>query len=157
MTDHLKFSQAFIGALNAISAAGWIAAALLYGIFLQHLRPKALLNLAILTGVLATLSYVLMSEALTAAFAHFCYGAASMMTMVATLGIAADHCPKRVEGFAFAGMMAITNISGAAADNVGSFLYEHIFHNEIYPLILVAAAFTALNFVLVPLLKLDRQ
>lgn len=157
MTEHLKFSQAYIGALNAISAAGWIAAALAYAKFLQHLSAKALLNLAILVGVLATLSYLLMSEPVTAAFAHFCYGGASMMTMVATLGIAADHCPKRVEGFAFAGMMAITNIATAAADNVGSFLYEHVFDGAIYPLILVAAAFTALNFVLVPLLRLGRE
>jgi MFS family permease len=157
MTDHLKFSQAYIGALNAISAAGWIAAAALYTAFLQNLGAKRLLNLAILVGVVATLSYLLMSGAITAALAHFCYGGASMMTLVATLGLAADHCPKRVEGFAFAGMMAVTNIAGAAADNVGSFLYEHVFAGAISPLILVAAAFTALNFVLVPLLRLERQ
>jgi MFS family permease len=152
MTDHLKFSQAYIGVLNAIGAAGWIAAALAYGLFLRGLHSKTLLNLAIFAGVLATLSYLLMSGAITAAFAHFCYGAASMMTMVATLGLAADHCPKRVEAFAFAALMAVTNIAGAAADNVGSYLYEHVFASQIYPLIMVAAAFTALNFVLVPLL-----
>ncbi|HXI99778.1 MAG TPA: MFS transporter [Micropepsaceae bacterium] len=157
MTDHLKFSQAYIGVLNAIGAAGWITAALAYGLFLQHLTAKTLLNLAILVGTLATLTYLLMSGAATAAFAFFCYGGASMMTLVATLGLAADHCPKRVEGFAFAAMMSVTNLSGAAADNVGSYLYEHVFKNEIAPLIMVAAAFTALNFVLVPLLKLGNE
>jgi MFS family permease len=156
MTDHLKFSQAYIGVLNAIGAAGWIAAALAYSLFLRNLPSKTLLNLAILAGVAATLSYLLMSDAITAALAHFCYGAASMMTMVATLGLAADHCPKRVEAFAFAALMAVTNIAGAAADNAGSYLYEHVFQNRIAPLILVAAAFTALNFVLVPLLRLDK-
>ena len=157
MTDHLKFSQAYIGALNAIGAAGWIAAALASGLFLQHLTSKTLLNLAILVGTLATLCYLAMSGAATAAFAHFCYGGASMMTLVATLGLAADHCPKRVEAFAFAAMMAVTNLSGALADNVGSFLYEHVFKNEIAPLIIVASAFTALNFVLVPLLRLGKE
>jgi MFS family permease len=156
MTDHLKFSQAYIGVLNAIGAAGWIAAAAAYAVFLRHLRSKALLNLSILVGVAATLSYVLMTGSVTAAIAHFCYGGASMMTMVATLGLAADHCPKRVEAFAFAAMMAVTNISTAAADNVGSYLYEHVFAGEIAPLIWVAAAFTAVNFVLVPLLKLGK-
>jgi predicted MFS family arabinose efflux permease len=113
-----------------------------------------LLNFAILAGVAATLSYLLMSGALTAAFAYFFYGGASMMTMVATLGLAADHCPKRVEAFAFAAMMSVTNLSGATADNIGSYLYEHVFKYEIAPLIVVAAAFTALNFILVPLLRL---
>jgi hypothetical protein len=77
--------------------------------------------------------------------------------MVATLGLAADHCPKRVEAFAFAAMMAVTNIAGATADNVGSYLYEHVFRGQVYPLILVAAGFTALNFVLVPLLRLGNS
>jgi MFS family permease len=157
MTDKLKFSQAYIGVLNAIGAAGWITAALSYGLFLRDLSSKALLNLSILVGVLATLTYLLMFDGLTAAIAHFCYGGASMMTMVATLGLAADHCPKRVEAFAFAAMMAVTNIAGATADNVGSYLYEHVFRGQVYPLILVAAGFTALNFVLVPLLRLGNS
>jgi MFS family permease len=154
MTDTLKFSQAYIGVLNGIGAAGQIAAALIYGFFLQHFSSRSLLNLSILVGVLATLTYLFMFDAVTAGITHFCYGGASMLTLVATLGLAADHCPKRSEGFAFAGMMAVTNFAGALADNVGSFLYEHTFRNELYPLILVAAAFTALNFVLVPLLRL---
>jgi hypothetical protein len=52
-------------------------------------------------------------------------------------------------------MVAITNISGAVADNVGSWLYEHLFGNEIAPLVVVAAGFTAVNFMLVPFLRLN--
>ena len=127
---------------------------LLYAAFLQHLTLKTLLNLSILAGVLATLAFAFLSGMATAIAANFCYGAASMMTAVASLGLAADYCPKRSEGFAFAALMTVTDVSGSLADNVGSFLFEHVFHNEIYPLILVAAAFTAVNFVLVPLLGL---
>jgi MFS family permease len=154
MTDRLKFSQQFIGVLGSIQAVGWIAAALLYGAFLQHLALKTLLNLSILTGVLATLAFVFLSGMVTALAANFCYGAASMITAVASLGLAADYCPKRSEGFAFAALIAVVDLSGSLADNVGSFLFEHAFHNEISPLILVAAAFTAVSFVLVPLLGL---
>jgi predicted MFS family arabinose efflux permease len=154
MTDRLQFSQAYIGVLNSISAGGWIAAALAYGAFLQELSSKTMLYLAIVAGVLATLAYALMVDPVSAAAAHFVYGAASMMTLVASLGLAADYCPKRAEGFAFAGLVAVTNISGALADNVGSFLYERVFRSEIAPLVVVAAAFTAVNFVLVPLLRL---
>jgi len=154
MTDRLQFSQAYIGVLNAITAAGWIAAALAYSAFLQELSSKTMLYLAIVAGVLATLGYALMVDPVSAALTHFVYGAASMMTLVASLGVAADYCPKRAEGFAFAGLVAVTNIAGALADNVGSFLYEHVFRSEIAPLVLVAAAFTAVNFALVPLLRL---
>ena len=154
MTDRLKFSQPFIGALGSIQAVGWIAAAFFYSAILQHLALKKLLNLSILTGVLATLAFVLLSGMATAIAANFCYGAASMITAVASLGLAADYCPKRSEGFAFAALIAVVDLSGSLADNVGSFLFEHVFHNEISPLILVAAAFTAVNFLLVPLLGL---
>ena len=155
MTDTLKFSQQFIGVLGSIQAVGWILGALLYGTFLQHLPLKTLLNLSILTGVVATLAFLALSGMATAIAANFCYGAASMLTAVASLGLAANYCPKRSEGFAFAALMSVTNVSGSLADNVGSFLFEHVFRNELYPLILVAAAFTAVNFVLVPLLGLE--
>ena len=154
MTDTLKFSQPFIGALGSIQAGGWIAAALLYAAFLQHLTLKTLLNLSIVAGVLATLAFAFLSGTATAIVANFCYGAASMMIAVASLGLAAHYCPKRSEAFAFAALMTVTDVSGSLADNVGSFLFEQVFNNEIYPLVLVAAAFTAVNFLLVPLLGL---
>jgi hypothetical protein len=50
--------------------------------------------------------------------------------------------------------MSITNFSAALSDNLGSFLYEHVFHRRLDPLILVSAAFTALAFAFVPLLRL---
>src|SRR5208282_3388489 len=48
----------------------------------------------------------------------------------------------------------ITNFSAALSDNIGSFLYEHLFERHLDPLILVSAAFTALAFAFVPLLRL---
>jgi predicted MFS family arabinose efflux permease len=154
MTDRLKFSQQFIGILGSIQAAGWIAAALIYSHVLQHLSLKSLLNLSILFGIVATAAFVFLSGAATAIVVNVLYGAASALTAVASLGLAANYCPKRSEGFAFAALMTVTDVSGSLADNTGSFLFEHVFHNEIAPLVLVAAAFTAINFLLVPLLGL---
>jgi MFS family permease len=154
MTDRLGFSQQFIGALGSVQAVGWIAAALVYGFFLQHLRLKTLLNLSIVAGVLATLLFAFLSGTASAMVANFAYGAASMVTAVASLGLAANYCPTRSEGFTFAVLMGVVNLSGSLADNVGSFLFEHVFHSELYPLILVAAGFTAVNFAMVPLLGL---
>jgi predicted MFS family arabinose efflux permease len=77
-----------------------------------------------------------------------------MLATVATVTLAADYCPPRAEGFAFAVLMSIINLATSAADNVGSYLYTHVFHNELAPLVLLSAAFTAFAFVLVPLLRL---
>ena len=77
-----------------------------------------------------------------------------MLAMVATLTLAADYCPPRAEGFAFAILMSVCNLASALADNVGSFLYAHLFDNNLRPLLVISAAFTAFAFVLVPLLRL---
>ena len=76
-----------------------------------------------------------------------------MLATVATVTLAADYSPQRAEGFSFAVMMSLINLV-ISADIVGSFLFEHVFHNELAPLILVSAAFTAFAFVLIPLLHL---
>jgi MFS family permease len=154
MTDSLQFSQSFIGVLSSIRALGWIAAALVYGMYFQHLSLKPLLDLSIWAGVIGTLTFVFISGTATAIVANLAYGAASMMTLVASLALAAVYCPKRSEAFTFAALMAITNLSGSVADTIGSWIYEQLFDYTLYPLILAAAAFTALNFFLIPLLRL---
>ncbi len=158
MTDNLKFSQEYIGILGSINSAGWIIGALLYRRFLKRITAKALLNLSILFGTVATAAFLLLSGEASAAMINFFSGLAGMIAFVATLTLAADYCPKRSEGFAFAALMSITNFSAALSDNLGSFLYEHLFHREVQPLILVSAAFTAFAFAFVPLLRLgDKQ
>jgi len=155
MSDDLKFSQEYIGILGSINSAGWIAGALLYRRFLKGITAKALLNLSIALGIIATAAFLLLwSEALAAAI-NFLGGIATMIAFVATLSLAADYCPPRSEGFAFAALMSVTNFTGALSENLGSFLYEHLFQRQLAPLILVSAAFTALAFAFVPLLRLD--
>jgi MFS family permease len=154
MTDSLQFSQSFIGVLNSVQALGWIAAALIYGASFQHLNLKPLLNLSIWAGVVGTLAFLFISGTATAIIANLAYGAASMITLVASLALAAVYCPKRSEAFTFAALMAITNLSGSIADTIGSWIYEQLFDYTLYPLILAAALFTAANFALVPLLRL---
>jgi MFS family permease len=158
MTDELAFSQGYIGILGSISSAGWIAGAFLYERIFGSLTLKRLLNLSIALGTISTASYLLLSGEASAAILYFCNGLAAMVTMVATLTLAADHCPPRSEGFAFAILMSISNLATSSADFVGSFMYEHLFSSTLAPLVLVSAAFTAFAFVLVPLLRLgDRR
>jgi MFS family permease len=154
MTDNLKFSQGYIGILGSISSAGWVVGALLYRRLFDGLSSKNLLNLSIALGTVTTASYLFLSNETSAAILNFCGGFSAMLATVATLTLAADFCPPRSEGFSFAVLMSVTNLSASASDNVGSYLYENLFHNSLTPLILVSAAFTAFAFVLVPLLRL---
>ncbi|HTC06780.1 MAG TPA: MFS transporter [Xanthobacteraceae bacterium] len=154
MTDHLQFSQGYIGILSSISAAGWVIAALLYRRLFHDLTLKKLLNLSIALGTLTTAAFVMLSNETSAAMIYFCVGLASMLAMVASLTLAADYCPPRAEGFAFAVLMSVSNLASSLADNVGSFLYTHAFDHNVRPLVLISAAVTAFAFVLVPLLRL---
>ena len=154
MTDNLKFSQGYIGILGSISSAGWVVGALLYRRFFDGLSSKNLLNLSIALGTVTTLSFLFLSNEANAAILNFCAGFSAMLATVATLTLAADFCPPRSEGFSFAVLMSVTNLAGSASDNVGSYLYENLFHSSLTPLIFVSAAFTAFAFVLVPLLRL---
>jgi MFS family permease len=154
MTDSLKFSQAYIGVLGSISSAGWVVGALLYFRLFHNLTLKRLLNLSIVLGAVTTAAYLLLSSETSAAIIFFCAGFAAMLATVATLTLAADFCPPRAEGFAFAILMSIINLASSLADNVGSFLYSQVFEHRLWPLILISSAFTAFAFVLVPLLRL---
>ena len=154
MTDDLRFSQAYIGLLTSISAAGWVAGALLYRRFFGSLTLKNLLYLSIAFGTTTGLAYLLFWNETAAAIISLCAGFSAMLATVATLTLAADCSPQRAEGFSFAVLMSIINLANTLADNVGSFLYTHAFHNSLPPLVLISAAFTAFAFVLVPLLRL---
>jgi predicted MFS family arabinose efflux permease len=154
MTDNLKFSQGYIGILGAISSAGWIVGALLYPRLFEGLPSRVLLNLSIALGTVTTAAYLLLFNEISAAILGFCSGFAGMLTMVATLTLAADFCPRRSEGFAFAALTSVTNFATALSDNTGSYLFERAFHNTLPPLVAVSAAFTAFAFVLVPMLRL---
>ncbi len=152
MSDRLHFSQGFIGILSSIGAAGWILGGVLYSWQLHRLGRFDLLRLSIVGGVVSTLSYLLLSSAATAVVIWLFAGVTSMVAMIATMSLAAESCPEGAEGFAFAAMMSIVNLTNPLADTLGSVLYQHVFDQQMTPLIIVSAATTALVFFLIPLL-----
>ena len=153
MTDELKFSQAYIGILGSIASAGWIAGALVHRWLLGRMSAKALLYLSIVLGTLSAASFLLLAGEVSAAIVNFANGAAMMIATIASLTLAADYCPKRSEGFAFAGLMSVMNLAEVCSNTVGAFLYEHLFQGQLAPLIVVSAASTAVAAGLVPLLR----
>jgi hypothetical protein len=119
------------------------------------MTTRALLNLSILGGTLSTLAFLGMVDVTSAIAVYFIAGVAGMVANIATLTLAAEHCPARSEGFAFAALMSVINLSTPLADTIGAFLYQQLFEQSLAPLIFVSAAFTALIFLLVPLLGRD--
>jgi MFS family permease len=157
MTDNLKFSQSYIGILGSIEAAGWIVGALLYRVWFEDMSSKRLLNLSIALGTVTTAAFVFLSGETSAAILSFCSGFAAMVATVATVTLAADYCPPRSEGFTFAVMMSIINLSTSLSGTFGAFLFDHVFHDSLTLLILSSAAFTVFAFVLVPFLHLGNK
>jgi MFS family permease len=154
LTDDLKFPQGFIGILGSITSAGWIAGAVLYPRLFEPMSSRRLLNVSIALGTATALAYLLLVNETSAVILSFCSGFAAMLATVATVTLAADYCPPRTEGFSFAVMMSLINLATSSGDIIGSYLFDHLFHHRLTPLILVSAAFTAFAFVLVPLLRL---
>lgn len=155
MTDHLKFSQDFIGLLSAISAIGWVAGGLAYRWFLARMATLPLLRLSIVLGTLSTLAFLGMMDPISAAVVYFLNGAAGMIANIATLTLAAENCPPRAEGFAFAALMSVINLATPLSDTIGAFLYDHLFHAELAPLVILSAGTTAFVLVLIPLFRID--
>jgi MFS family permease len=157
MTDTLQFSQAYIGVLGSIASAGWIVGAMLHRWLLRRLDAASLLYLSIVLGTLSAASFLLLTGELSAAILNFANGVASMIAMIATLSLAARHCPDRAEGFAFAGLMSVSNLAEICSINAGAYLYEHAFDSRLGPLIVVSAATTAIAAVLIPWLSLHKN
>jgi MFS family permease len=154
LTDNLKFPQAFIGILGSVTSAGWIAGAVLYPRLFETMSSRRLLNVSIALGTATAAAYLLLTNQTSAVILSFCSGFSAMLATVATVTLAADYCPPRTEGFSFAVMMSLINLATTSGDVIGSYLFDHLFHHQLTPLIVVSAAFTAFAFVLVPLLRL---
>ena len=150
MSDRLGFSQGFIGVLSSIGAGGWILGGLLYSWQLHRLSRPALLRLSIVGGLISTLAYLALIDPVTAVAIWLLGGVTSMIAMIATMSLAAESCPEGAEGFAFAGMMSIVNLTNPVHDTLGSWLYVHAFSRQLAPLIIVSATATGLVFFLIP-------
>lgn len=151
-TDVLTFSQQFIGALSSIGSASAIAGSLLYGAFSRNFPFRWILNAAIGAGVVSTLAYLGYVGPFSAILVGAAFGAVGMVATLAFLDLAARACPKQAEGTFFALLMSVYNGGAQLSQIIGGWLYDTVGYTN---LILTSAAFTALCWFLVPLLKLE--
>lgn len=153
LVDHLEFSQAFIGQLGAVASIGAAIGAFVYRHFLApRFSTKHLVYFSILLGAGTTLAYLLLTDRTSALILYFTTGILSMIPLLTLLSLAASVCPPQAAGFTFAALMSIYNAAAQVSAIVGAHLYERVFHQDIVPLIWVAAIFPLAAFLLVPFL-----
>lgn len=151
-TDHLKFSQQFIGILGSLTAASAMVGAFSYAPVSRRLPLKWLIVGAIGIATLATLGYLLYRDATSAVVIELVFGCIGMMTQLAFLDLAAKACPRGVEATFFALLMSVYNLGAQGSQITGGYLYDWFGYE---PLVLVSAGMTALAFLLVPVVRID--
>ncbi len=157
-TDVLGFSQIFIGYLSSFSSAAAVVGAFIYAPLSRRMPLRRVINLAIGLSVAGTLGYLLYRGHWSAIAIEVIFGCAGMVTQLAFLDLAAKACPKRVEATFFALLMSVFNAGNQASRYVGAELYTRLGgHAQGYHrLVLISAAATALVWLLVPFVQIER-
>jgi MFS family permease len=152
-TDRLGFSKMFIGVLDSLAYASGIVGAALYFASSKAVSMRRLINFAIGAGVIATLAYLGYVGQVSAVMIALIFGAVGMVIQLTFLDLAARACPRQAEATFFALLMSVYNGGVQLSQIVGGWLYDWI---GFTPLIFISAAFTALCWLAVPLLRLEQ-
>jgi MFS family permease len=157
-TDVLGFSQTFIGYLSSLYSAAAVVGAFIYAPLSRRMQLRRVINLAIGLSVAGTLGYLLYRGHWSAIAIEVIFGCAGMVTQLAFLDLAAKACPKRVEATFFALLMSVFNAGTQASRYVGAELYTALGGHArgYHRLVLISAAATALVWLLVPFVRIER-
>ena len=152
-TDVLRLDQRFIGVLASLTAVGGIVGALIYAPLSRRVPLRRLIVLTIGIGAAGTLAYAFYRDSSSAMVIDTLYGVAGMLLQLSLLDLAAKACPKRAEGTFFALLMSVFNGSTQLSTNVGGRLYDAL---GFTPLVFISAVVTALAWLLIPLVNIER-
>jgi len=108
------------------------------------------LVVSILLSVMMALGYLLLQDGLSAAILSFCSGIVSMLALLSLFTLAASICPPHAAGFAFATLMSIYSATAQIVAMMGGYLYEWVFHQQLVPLIYLAALCTLSALAWIP-------
>lgn len=157
--DTLKFTPSFLGILQAVTSAGALLGSVLYGLAFARFPVRKFLLIAVVIGVVSTLSYYLYfvswliaHPALLKGLAlgmNFFLGIAGAVIFLALLNLAAKTSPQFAGGTVFALLMSFYNLGQMGSSALGGFLFSRI---GLEPLILLSAIFSLLALFLVPYL-----
>ncbi|HNX68784.1 MAG TPA: MFS transporter [Candidatus Omnitrophota bacterium] len=161
--DTLKFSASFLGILQAVTSAGALVGSVFYGLLFAKFPVRKFLLIAVMAGVVSTLSYfiyfapwlvhhasVLKTLALVM---NFLLGTASAVIFLALLNLAARCSPQYAGGTVFALLMSFYNFGQMGSSAFGGFLFPRI---GLEPLIFLSAGFSLLALFLIPYLPVPK-
>jgi MFS family permease len=151
-TDVLQFSKIFLGTLDSLTYASGIVGTAVYFAFSKSFSFKRLVHFVIAAGVIATLAYLGYQDRVSAVVISLVFGAVAMFIQLTFLELAAKACPKRAEATFFALLMSVYNGAVQLSQITGGWLYDQVGFTR---LVFISAGFTALCWLLVPLLKLE--
>ncbi|HMH52753.1 MAG TPA: MFS transporter [Candidatus Acidoferrum sp.] len=152
-TDVLRFDQRFIGVLASLTAVGSFVGAAVYAPLSRRVPLRRLIVFTIGLSAAGTLAYVFYRGPVSAVVIDALYGVVGILIQLSLLDLAAKACPKRAEGTFFALLMSVYNGSTQLSTNVGGRLYDGL---GFTPLVLISTVLTALAWLLVPLVKIER-
>jgi len=113
-----------------------------------------LLRWIIIAGVAGNLLYLFFTG-VTSAFAVTSVSAViSVVSFLGILTVAARVCPKNAEGTIFAVLMSVMNFGQETGSVIGAKLYERVGYSW---LVVIAAAFTAAMWLLLPLVRVKKN
>ena len=161
MSNHLGYSEQFIGYTSTISSFASIMAAIFYLMYSKHIPLRVLLHASVFFMVLSSLVYIGLGSETSAVFISLAYGFTFMITNLTQLELAGRYCPPEAAGTVFALLMSLYNLSVNLASILGGKFYESwrisLGTDQAYTLlVLVGAGFTALGWLLIPFFPKER-
>jgi MFS family permease len=154
MRKDLHFDQDMIGYLNAFYAAGSALGAFFFvKVMAGRMKVRRMVVISIISGAVAQLAFVLLSNPVNAAVLHLFMGATTSVALLTMHVMAANACPDKAEGFVYAAILSVSNISWNVSQTVGGYVYVHQFDHQLKPLIVMSAIATAACLLLVPFFK----
>ena len=157
MTRTLGFDETFFGSTKTLTAVGSIVGCLIYPILARWMATPSLIRLSIVLGVASTLAFAGMTGRATAIAVSLLVGIIYMTATLIQLDLAARACPPEAAGTVFALLMALENLSGSLSTGLGGWAYARGLELwgamvSFYLLVFIGAAFTAMSWLLLPLL-----
>ena len=157
MYDHvirrLGVDESFNSVLDTVSSVGMtVGSALFLGLMVNRFSTRSLIAIGLISAAVGMVPFFFITSKVAAWIAYLTYGCGYMLATLASLSLAAEACPRRAEGFVFAAMMSLSNLSQSYSDKLGSTLYEGYYGHNIHPLIGISIAFTLAGLLLLPFL-----
>lgn len=170
-TETLPITEQQYGNSDAYAKGGYLLGTLLFMLVLARCmttRQLATLSVFLYAGI--TLAYLALVGPKSLYALGFGYGVCYMICNLTLLSLAAEVCPKRVEGFVFAFLMGLMNFVRIGSDWIGGKIYDELvpvyagqttegiwinlagMKYPIDPLIVISSAATLLALIFIPLL-----